>query len=107
MTTMTTCDLCDAEITEDQYDTAEGFCPSCLALHFQCKDCDERILRADAHPARKTLCQDCGESRAEEERQEALDAAAEELRELVESIIDSEDLAVIRKALAACKRASK
>jgi hypothetical protein len=111
MTTMTeelvTCDGCDREMSEALYDASEGLCDACMSLRFTCKECEELTLKAEAHATHKTLCESCGESRAEELRQEALDTAAEELRELVESIIGGEDLAAIKKALKALKRASK
>jgi hypothetical protein len=102
-----TCDGCEAEMTEARYDASEGLCDACMSLRFTCKECEELTLKTDAHPTRKSLCQDCGESKAEEERQEALDAAAEELRDLVESIIDGDDLAVVKRALASLKRVAK
>jgi hypothetical protein len=104
---MVTCDSCEREIEESTYDVNDGLCPACLARTFMCGECEERTLKAEVHAHFKNLCESCGESKAEEERQEALDAAAEELRELVESIIDGDDLAVVRKALATLKRVAK
>jgi peptide subunit release factor 1 (eRF1) len=104
---MTTCDGCEAEMTEALYDASEGLCDACMRLRFTCSECEELTLKTDAHATHKTMCESCGESKAEEERQEALDKAAEELRDLVEEVIGGEDLAVIKKALAALKRAAK
>lgn len=101
---MTTCDGCEREMTEALHEASEGLCDACMRLRFVCEGCDELTLKADSHPTHRTLCPDCGESRAEEERQEALDAAADELRELVEEIIGGEDLEVIAGALKSLKR---
>jgi hypothetical protein len=102
--TMTACDDCEAEMTEALYDASEGLCDACMRKRFVCQGCEELTLKTEAHPTHGTLCQDCGESRAEELRQEAFDAAAEELRDLVESIIDREDLDAVRRALASLKK---
>lgn len=101
---LVSCDLCERPIPAAEYDAGEGLCPACLALHFDCEACRERTLRTDAHAAVSGLCQSCGEEQIEARHAEALDAAADELRELAEAIIEREDLAAVRQAVTALKR---
>ena len=101
------CGHCDAEVPEAEWEAGDGLCAACLAAHFSCKECGERTHRDDAHATVKAHCESCGDSVIEARHQEALDAAADELRELVESVIDSGDLAAIRKALKSLKRLSQ
>jgi hypothetical protein len=102
--TMTTCDNCTREISEDQYDDHDGLCAECLAGTFTCEECGERTFQTDAHGLLKTMCESCGDQELEERRQERLDKAAEELRDLTEAIIDLDDFGTIRKAVAVLKR---
>ena len=101
---MVTCDGCEAPMTESLYDASHGMCDRCHSKRFECRECREVTLKSDAHPTNRTLCQDCGDDRAEADRLEALDKGADTLRELAEAIIDSGDLAAVRKALAALKK---
>jgi hypothetical protein len=101
---LVTCDGCDAEMSESLYDASNGMCDACHSRRFECRECNEITLKSDAHPTHKTLCESCGDSKVEADRQEALDKAADELRELAEAIIESDDLTAVRKALAALKK---
>jgi hypothetical protein len=47
------------------------------------------------------MCESCGDSAVKAQHQGRVDAAADTLRELMESIIDAENLAVIAKAIKA------
>jgi methionyl-tRNA synthetase len=105
--TTITCDHCGRELTEDQYDAGEGLCDACHALHAECDHCGERVLKTELHKTRPTLCVPCGDSAIEAEAEAALDAAADELRDAVEAIIDRGELSVIRDAVAALKRLVK
>jgi hypothetical protein len=104
---LVTCDECDWLITTAEYDRNDGFCPDCLALHFDCEECGERIRRTDAHPDVPGHCRDCGAEALEARHQEALERAADELRELVEAIIDAEDLDAMARAVDALRRLAK
>ena len=104
---LVTCDGCDRPIPSAEYDAGDGLCPDCLALHFDCEGCGERTKKTDAHPDAPGLCSDCGAEALEARHQEALDTAADELRELVESIIDAEDLDAMTRAIEALKRLAK
>jgi hypothetical protein len=99
-----TCDGCEAEISVDLYDANDGLCPVCLAETFVCEDCAGRCHQSDAHPALKTYCEACGDSKLEAEAEEWLDALKDEARDLLEAIVESEDLDAITKAVKALKR---
>jgi hypothetical protein len=103
-TEMTTCDNCSRDMTEDAFDSNGGLCAECLAGTFTCAECAERTFKIDAHTLHKTMCEGCGDEKVEEEAQEALEAAQSELQELVDQLTGLDDLAVIKKALAALKR---
>jgi hypothetical protein len=104
---LVTCDGCDRPIRAAEYDRNDGLCPDCLALHFDCAGCGERTKKTDAHPDIPSHCHDCGAEALEALHQEALDTAADELRELVEAIIDADDLDAMTRALEALKRLAK
>jgi hypothetical protein len=99
-----TCDGCEAEIRVDLYDANDGLCPVCLAETFVCEDCEGRCHQSDAHPALKTYCQACGDSKEEEIAQERLDAAKKAAQEAFDTILDTDDLTVILKALDVLKK---
>jgi predicted RNA-binding Zn-ribbon protein involved in translation (DUF1610 family) len=101
---LVTCDGCDRPIPSAEYDAGDGLCPDCLAVHFDCPECGERTRRTDAHPDAPGLCPDCGAEALKARHQEALDTAADELRELAESIIDAEDLDAMTRAVEALRR---
>jgi hypothetical protein len=101
---MTTCDACECEITEEQHEDHDGLCPACLAETFICRDCEGRTLKTDAHATVKGHCEACGDAKLEDRRQERFDAAAESARDLLEALIDLDDLAAVKKAVAALKR---
>ena len=101
---MTTCDGCNKAISEELHDANDGLCADCLAETFICKGCEGRTHQTDAHTVVKTRCETCGDELLEECRQARLDAAAESARELLEAIIESDDLAVLRKALALLRK---
>jgi hypothetical protein len=100
---MVTCDGCEAEMPEALYEACEGLCDACMRLRFVCSECEELTLKSDAHATHPAMCQDCGESKLEEEAAEMLDKAKDELDALVEGIKDSEDFAAICKAIRALK----
>jgi hypothetical protein len=100
---LVTCDECEAGIPEAVYDAGDGLCPTCLAKTFTCEECSERVSKADAHPDILGMCASCGDSAVEAQHEERLDAAAETLRELVESLIDSGKLDVMAQAITSLK----
>lgn len=104
---LTTCDECETEMSLVTFDRNDGLCGECLAKTFVCEACGERTPKSDAHPDILTHCESCGDSAIEAQHEERLDAASDQLRELVESIIDGADLDVIAKALKSLKRLSK
>jgi hypothetical protein len=104
---MTECDHCHDEISQAAYDAGDGLCAGCAATTFICEGCEDRTYTEDAHATHGNLCQGCGDEAIETERTEALDAAKDEARELLEAIIDSEDLAAVKEALAALKKLQK
>lgn len=104
---LVTCDECETEISEAVYDAGEGLCPTCLARTFQCEECGERTAKSDAHPDIVSLCQCCGDSAVEAQHEARLDAASDQLRDLVEEVIGLGDLDVIARALKSLKRLSK
>jgi hypothetical protein len=104
---LTTCDGCDAEMTEVLYEASEGLCDACMRKRLVCKECGELILKTDAHASHETLCQDCGESKDEEMAESELEAAKDELDELTEEIKGLDDIDAIRKAIKVLKRIVK
>jgi hypothetical protein len=101
---MTTCDHCGDPISVELYDAGDGLCEGCAATTFICEDCEERTFTEDVHKTHATLCESCGDSKDEKIAQEALDAAKEAAQEAFDAILDSDDLAVITKALTALKK---
>jgi hypothetical protein len=100
----TTCDFCDGEITQAVYNAGDGLCQTCIDTTIVCEECSDRINKTDVHATHTTLCEGCGDSRAEELATETIDAARDEARELLESILEGEDLDAIRKAIKSLKR---
>ena len=100
----TTCDFCEAEISQAEYD---GLCKHCTDTTIVCEDCCDRIDKTDAHKTHGTLCQGCGETKDEELATEALDAAKEELQELVDGLVGNDDIDAITAAVAALKQLTK
>jgi hypothetical protein len=103
----THCDECLDSVTVDDYDAGDGLCPACLAKTFVCEECEERTSQTDAHKTHTTRCESCGDSQDEEIAEERLTAAKEAAQEAFDAILDTDELAVILKALAALKRLSK
>jgi hypothetical protein len=103
----TNCDDCLDSVTVDDYDAGDGLCPACLAKTFVCEECEERTSQTDAHKTHGTLCEGCGDSRAEELASEALDTAKEELQALVDEILEHDDINAITAAVAALKPLTK
>jgi len=101
---MTTCDNCNRDMTEDDFDANDGLCTECLAGTFTCAECGERTFKTDEHPLVKTMCEACGDQAVEDRRQGRLSKAADAARDLLEAIIDLDDLGLVRKAVAALKR---
>jgi hypothetical protein len=101
---LATCDHCGDVISQAAYDAGDGLCAGCVATTFLCEDCSDRTYTEDAHKTHSTLCESCGDTKDEEIAQERLDAAKEAAQEAFDAILDSDDLAVIAKALAALKR---
>jgi hypothetical protein len=101
----TVCDTCQAVLTDAEI---EDFGDERRACHearvFNCLGCQSECERTDAHPVRTGLCESCGEDAIETERTEALDAAKEAAQEAFDTILDTDDLAVILKALAVLKK---
>jgi hypothetical protein len=97
----TNCDNCLDSLTVDDYDANDGLCAQCLASTFTCSECEERT---SAHKTHTTLCESCGDSKEEEIAQERLDAAKEAAQEAFDTILDTDDLAVILKALDVLKK---
>ena len=102
-----TCDECETEISEAAYDAGDGLCPTCLARTFICEECSERTPKSDAHPDILSHCQCCGDSAIEAQHEARLDAASDQLRDLVEEVIGLSDLDVIAKAIKSLKRLSR
>ena len=102
-----TCGHCEAEIPESEWEAGDGLCAACLAAHFKCEVCGERTHRDDQHATMQAHCQCCGDEAVEAMHQEALDTAADQLRELTEALIDSEDLAAIANAVKLLKTLPK
>jgi len=104
-----TCENCEEEYPLDDEtqaliddeDWRADYCSECHTLHLECVDCGTLIHRDDAHAAHATCCEDCGDSRQEEQAQEALSAARERLQELTDSLVELEDIDVLRAAIAA------
>jgi hypothetical protein len=101
---MIPCDGCENEITDELYDANDGLCAKCLAKTFVCEECQERTARTDAHMTHGSLCEGCGDAKDEEIAEERLTAAKEAAQEAFDAILETGDLAVILKALAALKR---
>lgn len=96
-----TCQTCEREVTEMDYEANDGFCDKCYnETHFQCRDCGEHCHNDDASKEHKGCCVDCEDIRN--------DKAVDELRELVESIIYKAmggNHAKVRKAIDVLKAA--
>lgn len=102
------CGECNAFISHAEFDDHDGYCKACYdETWFRCSDCNDSIERSEAHAAHDHLCESCGEAKVEEEREAALEAVKAELDELIEAVKDTDDLAVITKAIVALKRAKK
>jgi len=106
-TETSTCDFCEAEISQADYDAGDGLCPECIASTMVCEECSDRIAKTDAHTTHGMMCEGCGDSKAEELATEALDAAKEELQELVDELVGNDDLADILAAIKALKAITK
>jgi hypothetical protein len=104
---MTTCDFCEAEISQAEYDEHDGLCQHCTDTTIVCEECCDRINKADAHKTHGTLCEGCGDAKDEEAATEALDAAKEELHELVDELVGTDDIDAITAAVAALKSIAK
>ena len=105
----TLCETCQAELADDHdADEYGDQCQACYAsTHFHCLECDSDYELEDQSPKNKSLCLSCQETKDEEIAQERLDSAKEAARDALEAILDTEDVDVIRKALAALKRLAK
>jgi hypothetical protein len=103
---MTECDHCGGAISQAAYDAGDGLCAGCADTTFICEGCEDRTYHEDAHAAHGNLCQGCGDDAIETERTEALDAAKDEARTLLEAIIDADDLVMVKKVLDALKKLS-
>ncbi|MFI5458976.1 MAG: hypothetical protein ACHRXM_26405 [Isosphaerales bacterium] len=103
----TTCDFCEAEISQAVYDAGDGLCQTCIATTLVCEECSDRIAKTDAHATHTTLCDGCGDAKAEELATEALDAAKEELQALVDELVGNDDIDAITAAVAALKALTK
>jgi hypothetical protein len=103
-TEWTNCDECLDSVTCADYDANDGLCAQCLAKTFVCEECEERTSQSDAHKTHTTLCEGCGDSKAEELATEALDAAKEALQELVDELVGLDDIDVLKRTIKALKR---
>jgi hypothetical protein len=97
-----TCQACNREITEAEYDENDGWCNHCHDLnHFQCDDCEDVYSIEDRHGEHTDCCEGCGCERN--------DKVSEQLRELVEAIIGKAEgkgnHAKVRKAIEVLKAA--
>jgi hypothetical protein len=97
---------CGAVMTDDEIENNPGAqCDKChAASHFTCSECDDEHELSDAHSTKKGMCESCGDDAIETERTEALDAAKEELQELVDELVGNDDIDAITAAVKALKR---
>jgi hypothetical protein len=104
----TNCDECLESITFEMHDANNGLCSKCKAAwdaaHAVCSECDDEFELSEMHATHTTLCEGCGDAKAEELATEALDAAKEELQELVDELVGNDDLADLLKAIKALKK---
>jgi len=103
----TTCDFCDGELDQAAHDAGDGLCQTCIDTTIVCEECCDRIAKTDAHATHATLCQGCGESKDEELATEILDAVKEQLQELVDQLVSTDDIDAITAAVAALKALTK
>jgi hypothetical protein len=101
-----TCITCSAILPDDHDDDSYGEeCEACYAKsHFYCLECESDYELEERSPKNACLCQSCQETKDEEIAAERLEAAKEAAQEAFDAILETEDLAVILKAMAALKR---
>jgi hypothetical protein len=101
-----TCITCSAVLPDDHDDDSYGEeCQACYAKgHFYCVECESDYELEERSPKNKALCLDCQQAKDDEIAQERLDAAKEAAQEAFDALLDTDDLAVITKAVASLKK---